>query len=128
MIGLGTNGPVDRETLDEMAAIAGPDRRIVLVNAYAPREWIPQVNDTLRAFADERSDVSVADWSRAIDRHVDLLAGDRIHPGRPGGDVYADAVATGVDGAEYERAMRRYGEELRAFRDEHRDSRLPVPQ
>ena len=128
VIGLGTNGPVDRETLDEMAAIAGPDRRIVLVNAYAPREWIPQVNDTLRAFADDRSDVSVADWSRAIDRHVDLLAGDRIHPGRPGGDVYADAVATGVDGAEYERAMRRYGEELRAFRDEHRDSRLPVPQ
>ncbi|MDZ8201153.1 acyltransferase family protein [Microbacterium sp. SSW1-59] len=128
VVGLGTNGPVDRATLEEIADIAGPDRRVVLVNAFAPRDWVPGVNDTLRTFAAAHSGVSVADWSAAIDPHRELLAGDRIHPGHRGGDVYADAVAAGVERAEYERAVRRYGEELRAFRDENSHGPPLVPQ
>ncbi|MAP63442.1 MAG: acetyltransferase [Microbacterium sp.] len=128
VVGLGTNGPVDRETLEEMVEITGPDRRLVLVNAYAPRDWISGVNDTLRGFAATHAGVSVANWSGAITPHTDLLAGDRIHPGRRGGDVYAEAVATGIERAEYERAVRRYGEELRAFREEHSDGPPMVPR
>ncbi|WP_345801549.1 acyltransferase family protein [Microbacterium sp. AZCO] len=108
LIGLGTNGPVDGGSLDRMAEIAGPDRHLVLVNAFAPRDWIPGVNADLAAFAAAHPGSALADWSSAIAGHEDLLAGDRIHPGDAGGRIYADAVAEAVAQAEADRAMRAY--------------------
>ena len=52
VVALGTNGPVDQGVLEEMAQIAGPERNLILVNAHAPRDWIPGVNADLDAFAD----------------------------------------------------------------------------
>jgi len=54
----------------------------------------------------------IADWSSAIGAHVDLLAGDQIHPGEAGGRVFADTVATVVDGIENRRAELAYRVEL----------------
>ncbi|MDL5488204.1 acyltransferase family protein [Microbacterium wangruii] len=96
VVGLGTNGSVPAEALQEMALIAGPDRRLVLVDAFAPRDWIPGVNDDLRAFARGRSNVSLATWSDAIAAHTDLLAGDGVHPGPTGADLYAATVQDAV--------------------------------
>ncbi|MFC8682638.1 acyltransferase family protein [Microbacterium ureisolvens] len=103
VVALGTNGPVDQATLEELADAVGSDRGLVLVNAYAPRDWIPGVNADLAAFADARRNVAVADWSGAIAPHEDLLADDRIHPGSAGGRIFADAVATAVDDLAEER-------------------------
>ncbi|MGN6219459.1 MAG: acyltransferase family protein, partial [Microbacterium sp.] len=96
VVALGTNGPVDHDALDRIAADLGPDRSLVLVNAYAPRDWIPGVNADLQAFAAARPNVVVADWAAAIAPHEDLLAGDRIHPGEAGGRIFADTVAAAV--------------------------------
>jgi peptidoglycan/LPS O-acetylase OafA/YrhL len=106
VIALGTNGPVDHEALDRIAADLGPDRSLVLVNAYAPRDWIPGVNADLQAFAAARPNVVVADWAAAIAPHEDLLAGDRIHPGEAGGRIFADTVADAVDRLAEERHER----------------------
>ena len=106
VVALGTNGPVDPEPLEEMAATVGPSRTLVLVNAYAPRDWIPGVNAELASFADTHHNVVLADWSSAIAPHEDLLAGDRIHPGAAGGRIFADAVATAVDERAAERRAR----------------------
>lgn len=108
VVGLGTNGPVDDDTLTEVDRIVGPDRHLVLVNAYAPRDWIPGVNRELAAFAASHHGVSIADWSSAIDDRTDLLAGDRIHPGASGAKVFADAVATAVQRVEDEQLQARY--------------------
>ncbi|MFH8252119.1 acyltransferase family protein [Microbacterium sp. B2969] len=108
VIGLGTNGPVDEGSLERMAQIAGPDRHIVLVNAFAPRDWIAGVNADLTAFAAAHPGTAVADWSGAIAGRTGLLAGDHIHPGEPGGRVYADAVAQAVADLEADRAMRAF--------------------
>lgn len=97
VVALGTNGPVDAESLEHLADSVGPKRGLVLVNAYAPRDWIPGVNAELAAFAEDHRNVVVADWSGAIAPHEDLLAGDRIHPGAPGGRIFADTVAAAVD-------------------------------
>ncbi|WP_194409392.1 acyltransferase family protein [Microbacterium cremeum] len=107
VVALGTNGPVNRESLDRMAAVVGPDRDLVLVNAYAPRDWIPGVNADLQAFADAHPNVGVADWSGAIAPHVDLLAGDQVHPGSAGGRIFADTVAAAVDDLAEDRRDRR---------------------
>lgn len=106
VVALGTNGSVDAAALRKMADAVGRDRDLVLVNAYAPRDWIPGVNSELTAFADARSGVVVADWAGSIAAHEDLLAGDRIHPGMAGGRIFADVVEQGIRASEVERASR----------------------
>ena len=107
VVALGTNGPVNLESLEKIAAAVGPERHLVLVNAYAPRDWIPGVNADLQAFADGRHNVSIADWSGAISPRLDLLAGDHVHPGGEGGRLFADTISAAVDAAERERLERR---------------------
>lgn len=124
VVALGTNGPVDRGSLEQMAQITGPDRHLILVNAYAPRDWIPGVNHDLAAFAAEHPGVVIADWSSAIGSRTDLLAGDSIHPSAAGGEVFAETVARTIDAIERERAQQQYERELRLF---ERLSTRPLP-
>lgn len=92
VIGLGTNGPISAEELDEILRILGPDRQLVLVNAYAERDWTDSVNATLAQFALGNRRVELANWHDTIAGHLDLLAGDRVHPGPTGGRLYAGEV------------------------------------
>lgn len=110
VVALGTNGPVDPGALEKLADTIGPERGLVLVNAHAPRDWIPGVNAQLAAFADAHRNVIVADWSGAIAAHENLLAQDRIHPGDAGGRIFADTVAAAVD--ELARERRAYANDL----------------
>ncbi|MET0812974.1 MAG: acyltransferase family protein [Microbacterium sp.] len=119
VLALGTNGPLDAGAMEQMAAITGPDRHLILVNAFAPRDWIPGVNADIAAFAASHPGVAVADWAGTIAGHEDLLAGDQIHPGDAGGRLFADAVADAVERAELDRALRAYEVEMRAFRRLH---------
>ncbi|MEV8268557.1 acyltransferase family protein [Microbacterium sp. NPDC076911] len=106
VLALGTNGPIDAGSLDEMLDIAGPDRHVILVNAFAPRDWIAGVNADLDKVAKDRPNVLVADWSSAIENKTAMLAGDQIHPGEPGGRVFADTVAEVIEQVEAERLAR----------------------
>lgn len=96
VVGLGTNGPVDRDELEALRQIAGP-RPIVLVNAHGERDWIPPVNAELQAFADSYRGVVVAHWDEDVTGVADALAGDGIHPNPSGGDIYAQAVQDALD-------------------------------
>ena len=93
---LGTNGPIDPTTLDELKAIIGAERQLVLVSAQAPRGWIPGVNEHLFAFAASYRDVVIADWQSAITPQLNLLARDQVHPGSAGGLVYTSAVESAL--------------------------------
>jgi len=97
VVGLGTNGPITPAELGAIMRAIGPTRALVLVNAFAERDWTPGVNAELADFSAHRPRVALADWSAAIAPHVDLLAGDGIHPGPTGGAIYADAVASALD-------------------------------
>lgn len=112
VVALGTNGPVNAEALQQIYDTVGRTRTLVLVNAFAPRDWIDGVNADLSAFAAAHPGVVVADWAGAIAPRTDLLAGDHIHPGAEGGAVFADAVAAAVDGVENQRAQVRYQVDL----------------
>jgi len=111
VIALGTNGPVSTEALEAIVAAAGPERYVILVNAAAPRDWIPGVNRDLAAFAAAHSRVAVADWAAAIAPHTDLLAADQIHPGAEGGALFAHTVELAVEGAESRRATAEWAAE-----------------
>ncbi|MFC4222658.1 acyltransferase family protein [Lysinibacter cavernae] len=91
IVGLGTNGPVDADDLEALR-VAADGRPIVLVNAFAPRDWIPGVNDLLTSFAARYRNVELANWHDSIAPHLDLLAGDQVHPDAEGGALYAASV------------------------------------
>lgn len=97
VVGLGTNGPIDDADLEALLRVAGEDPRIVLVNAYGDRWWIPEVNAQLEAFAEAHRGVTLADWEAAIAEVPDGLAGDEIHPNPSGGVAYAEAVQEALD-------------------------------
>ena len=125
VLALGTNGPVNTASLQQMVDIAGPDRTVLLVNAFGPRSWIPGVNADLAAFAQSHPRVRIVDWAGAIGQQPDLLAGDQIHPGGAGGRVFADAVATTIEGIELQRAQAQYDLEVRLYRSAREKVTLP---
>ncbi len=97
VIGLGTNGIVDTATLDKLTRIVGAHTEIVLINAQAPRDWIPGVNKILAAYAQSHRNVELANWHAAIQPHIDYLATDLIHAGGPkGGHIYATAIMDAI--------------------------------
>ena len=97
LLGLGTNGPVDEATLDQISAMVGPGTEIVLVNAQAPRGWIPGVNSLLADYAQRYRNVELANWYDAIQPRLDVLSRDQIHAGGPiGGNIYAGAIKDAI--------------------------------
>lgn len=97
VVGLGTNGPIGRDTLDEVLARIGERRELVVVNVQAPRDWTPGVNETLAKFAADNPNVTLADWHTAIAPHLAILASDQIHPGPTGGGIYSSTVQAAID-------------------------------
>jgi peptidoglycan/LPS O-acetylase OafA/YrhL len=96
VLGLGTNGPIDPETLDEVRALLGPDRTLVLVSAQAPRGWTEGVNAHLTTFANRYRLVELSDWRAAISPQLSLLARDQVHPGPTGGRLYTETLAAAL--------------------------------
>ncbi len=97
VVGLGTNGPISTAELREVLGILGPERHLVLVNAYAERDWTDGVNAILAEFAAANRRVELANWHDIIAPRLNLLAGDRVHPGPAGGQLYADEVHAALE-------------------------------
>lgn len=93
IIGLGTNGWISPDTLDEVRALVGPSTEIVLVNVQAPRDWVPDVNGILARYAQQNRTVELANWHDAIQPNLNELASDEVHPGGPiSGGIYVAAI------------------------------------
>ncbi|MBN9605217.1 MAG: acyltransferase family protein [Actinomycetales bacterium] len=127
VVALGTNGPVERDTIEEIVAMAGRDRTVVLVTAFADRDWIPGVNATLAEVARRDRNVVLADWAGAIAGHDDELAGDGIHPDSDGGRRFAEVVAAAIDAAEAAKLARIQERGVLETVQEQRLERLPPP-
>ena len=97
VIGLGTNGPITAGELVQILRSLGPDRQLVLVTAYAERDWTNGVNATLADFAAANRRVELANWHDTIAERLDLLAGDHVHPGSAGGQLYANEVHAALE-------------------------------
>jgi lysophospholipase L1-like esterase len=97
VVALGTNGGFGPEVLDSVRAVIGPERKLVLVTAFADRGWTPGVNQTLVGYAQNDPQTAIADWSSAIAGHTNLLAGDNVHPGAAGGRIFAATVVDALD-------------------------------
>lgn len=117
VIALGTNGPVERSTLEEVRRIVGPSRELVVVNAQAPRGWIPGVNAELSSFALVYRNVELANWHDAIQPFLHEMARDQVHFGPIGAGIFTAAVSDAVDRLAA----------LPPLRDDSADLSLPTP-
>jgi peptidoglycan/LPS O-acetylase OafA/YrhL len=97
VLALGTNGPIERSTLDDVRSILGPDRELIVVNAQAPRGWISGVNAELSSFALVYRNVELANWHDAIQPYLAEMARDQIHFGPIGARVFAATVSQAID-------------------------------
>ena len=93
VLGLGTNGWIEQETLEDVHAMLPRGTQMIVVNVQVPREWGPDVNSILDDFAREQRDVELSNWYSAIQPQIDVLADDQVHPGPTGGRIYAGALA-----------------------------------
>ncbi|MFF8816643.1 acyltransferase family protein [Leucobacter sp. NPDC015123] len=96
VVGLGTNGPVEPESLTALKDVIGA-RPLVLVDAHADRDWIPEVNENLNSFAAAHRGVVVAKWDTGVAGTPEFLAEDGIHPGPEGGEIYAAQIRQALD-------------------------------
>lgn len=117
LLELGTNGPIQRSTLEQIHQLAGPHREIIVVSAQAPRGWTPGVNATLTAFADQYRNVVLANWHDAVQPYLWELNRDQIHFGGAGARLFTSVVKD---------ALQQLAE-LPPPRDERDDLALPIP-
>jgi peptidoglycan/LPS O-acetylase OafA/YrhL len=96
VLALGTNGPIERSTLEQVRTMIGPERELIVVNAQAPRGWIPGVNAELSSFALVYRNVELANWHDAIQPFLSEMARDQIHFGPIGAGIFAAAVDEAV--------------------------------
>jgi peptidoglycan/LPS O-acetylase OafA/YrhL len=96
VINLGTNGPPTENDLRKALDNLADARRVVLVTTREPRSWQDLTNDRIRAAAEGRSNVVVADWFAMSAGHPEFFVSDGVHLTVAGADAYAMTIATAL--------------------------------
>ncbi|MGX7042144.1 acyltransferase family protein [Leuconostoc holzapfelii] len=86
LIGLGTNGEIKRQDLDQIMAIVGKKRQVYWMNNFVQsRPWQDSNNQMLAAAQKDYHNLHVVDWYTLAKQHTDWFADDGVHQG-PLGD------------------------------------------
>lgn len=97
IIHLGTNGPVDQETLDEIMVPLKDVDIVLMVTAHVPtRKWQNSNNELIRAMPNAYGNVRVLDWFKVAEAHPEYLYGDKVHLNNEGQRVYADLIMQAI--------------------------------
>jgi peptidoglycan/LPS O-acetylase OafA/YrhL len=97
VVGLATNGPIARSTLEQLRAELGRDRELVVITAQAPRDWIEPNNRILSAFAASYRNVELSDWHSAAQPILGDLNRDQVHFGPTGARVFTDSLLSALE-------------------------------
>jgi lysophospholipase L1-like esterase len=100
VLGLATNGLVSVDEYELVFRMLPEGTKLILVNAYGDRVWIPSTNDALATFAAANPErVFVADWQALVHANPGYIGGDGIHPTTVGREAYADLVVQTLNAA-----------------------------
>lgn len=90
---LGTNGPFNSHTLENLLESLSDVQRIVLVTARVPKGWEDSVNEKIKEAAGKFANVKVFDWHAASEGKEDYFYPDGVHLKPEGGRYYASLLA-----------------------------------
>ena len=96
VIGLGDNGWITSQQIDQAMQVLGTATKVVFVNLKEPRSWESHDNAVLAQAALHYPNVSVVDWHDAGDRHPEYFWDDGIHLRPVGAQAYAQLVAAAL--------------------------------
>jgi len=97
VVGLATNGPIERSTLEQLRGEIGLDRQLIVVNVQAPRGWTSPNNRMLADFAASYRNVELANWHDAAQAVLPDLNRDQVHFGPTGARVYTDSLQAALE-------------------------------
>lgn len=92
LVHLGNNGEFTDAQFEEIAAIAGPQRRLVFLTVRVPREWEAPNNEVITRGVQRHPNAILVDWFGASKGRPELLWDDGVHLRPAGVDVYAALV------------------------------------
>ncbi|UQS83735.1 acyltransferase family protein [Bombilactobacillus thymidiniphilus] len=94
VVGMGTNGPVSPEQVQQVMSIAGAKRQVFWINVHVPtRSWEHPVNDVLQKQAAKYRNLKIIDWYDYCANHDSWFYGDQVHPNPSGARQYSTFVA-----------------------------------
>jgi hypothetical protein len=96
LVGLGTNGAVQKRHFDEVMEEAGPDTQVFFINVRVPRDWEAESNAQLLEGTERYENATLVDWFGIADERGELFAGDGFHPSAAGQMVLADLIAESI--------------------------------
>ena len=93
ILNLGNNGPMTKQTTDQILDAIGSGHQIYWVTAHVPtKTWQQQVNRQIKDLAKHHSNVHVVDWYTASQGHDDWFAKDHVHMDQEGNVHYARLI------------------------------------
>ena len=94
LIGLGTNGQLTDDVIDQSMKIATPQRRVFWINNYVPnRPWQDTNNLLLTKKARQYRNLYLINWHDYVSPHQDWLYHDLTHPNSLGATMYGTFIA-----------------------------------
>ena len=89
LIGLGTNGTIKKQDLDQIMTIAGKKRQVYWMNNFVQsRPWQDSNNQLLQTAQKTYKNLHVVDWYAVAKQHADWFADDGVHQGPLGDRQY----------------------------------------
>ncbi len=93
ILNLGNNGPMTKQTTDQILDAIGSGHQIYWVTAHVPtKTWQQQVNRQIKDLAKHHTNVHVVDWYTASQGHDDWFAKDHVHMDEEGNVHYARLI------------------------------------
>lgn len=97
VIGLGTNGNVSDELLDELMAEIGSEKHVWFINARNNFDTLNQINATIKACTERYDNAELIDWYSVSSKlPAEDFQEDGTHPLDHGVEVYGDMIYDAV--------------------------------
>ena len=102
VLALGTNGAISATDIDSALATIGKSRRLILTTNYNLNnsEAYNANNSLIKSFANNNSNVKIADWASAVSsnpsKYITNADGLGVHPTAEGKTLFAETIANAV--------------------------------
>lgn len=94
---LGTNGNFTLDQAQEVVDLAGSSRKVIFVTNWTTSNDYTANNNVLAKVKNDNKNVSIADWSAAVESQATTYLGsDGIHPNAEGQELFAQIIANSV--------------------------------
>ncbi len=96
VIHIGNNGTLTSDQFEQMMAIIGPNRRVVVLNLHVPRTWQDSNNAVIANGVAAHANATMIDWYTAGETYPQVLYTDGIHLNPDGAAYYAQLIVAAI--------------------------------